>query len=389
PEAPTVVWNRPRQRINWVALTNALYDSLIGSLVREAAVPVSQQFGRWAGSADALASNICQSIVDYTSAFVVYEEAYRCVLFAQADGFRTRALLRSAFSRWNMESVAKQQDRARRVQQQDDLDDIIDNEYTNPHYIPLADPDDMFDVAAPRHHAQSAAAAAAAPAPSVPDGFWDSAYLGADCFESVQRALARFGDPSFRIAVDVAGTHGAAVLPSWLWWQIDPSSIGAAGSGLRAASYERGTQALAFRERAGEPAEAAVDAYAGLVARIAVLCSEPASAADVGGSLADEIVSRVSAALAWARTQTARGGSDALTPVLFVFWSGERRAGKAARRLVERAIGASGVPSHVATNVVVVDFDAPKQQLAAGLRWMCRHLVQSRKSMLVKAPRAY
>ncbi|KAJ2768848.1 actin cytoskeleton and mitosis protein, partial [Coemansia nantahalensis] len=389
--------NVPLPRINWAALTNALYDSLIGSAVRETALPVARRFGRWASAGDALAGDICQSIVDYTSAFVVYEEAYRCVLLAQADGFRTRALLRSAFARWNMESVARQQDRARQLQLQDDLDDILDREYTSLRYGPLVDPDDVFgDAAPPPQHNQSTASAIA-PAPAVPDGFWESAHLGADCFEAVHRALVRFGGPSFRIAVDVTGTHGAAVLPSWLWWQVDPSSIGAAGSaGLRVASYERGAQALVFRERAED---GPTDADASMLsARVVVLHPEPASAADIGSALGDGIVSRVRAALDWARSRTVHsggggggggGGGDALTPLLFVFWSGERRAAKAVRRLVEQAIGASGLPSHVATNVLAVNLDASKQQLAAGLQWMCRLLVQARKSSLVRTARAY
>ncbi|KAJ2225514.1 hypothetical protein GGH97_006744, partial [Coemansia sp. RSA 475] len=40
PEPISVVWNRPRHRINWTSLTNALYHDLIGSLTNEVAAPV-------------------------------------------------------------------------------------------------------------------------------------------------------------------------------------------------------------------------------------------------------------------------------------------------------------------------------------------------------------
>ncbi|KAJ1718904.1 hypothetical protein LPJ61_006432, partial [Coemansia biformis] len=293
-----------------------------------------------------------------------------------------------------MESVARQQDRARQKQQQDDLDDIIDSEYTNrlrAHYDD--DDDDVFGtVYRPPGGPLGGLPAATISAPPVPEGFWESSFMGAECLESISRALVRFGSPAFQAAVSIAGTRSPAVLSSWLWWQIDPSSTGGEDAGPRTASYVRDSHALVFTEQPAEQSEAVVGAT-GLAARITILCPEPVSAADVSGGsngdgLAGDIASRVDEALDWARAR-ATHGAGVPTPVLFVFWSGEPRAGKAARRLIEKAIGASGVPSHVVTSILAMDLYASKQQLGAGLRWVCRHLVQARRGMLVKVSRAY
>ncbi|KAJ2779196.1 actin cytoskeleton and mitosis protein [Coemansia javaensis] len=377
PAPPAVVWNRPRHRINWVSLTNALYDSLVGSLARDIAQPVVRHAARCADAADAVAGDIAQSIIDYTAAFIAYEEAYRCVLLGRADAFRRQAVLRAAVSRWSMESVARQQDRARQQRQQDDLDEILDSEYMGDRLHP----DDIFGLASP---ARALPLPPPPPAtPQVPGGFWESARLGPECFDMARRVLARFGSPGLCATVDVAGSSGAAVLPSWLWWQIDPAAIDGPGRGLRAVSYADGAQTLAFRELPDDGPESPGGGHSTSAARVVVLSPEPVGAADAHG-LAGDISAHVRAALDWARSS-----HSGPTPVLFALWGSDERGARAARRAVERALGASGVPGHVATSVLAMDIAMAKVQLGAGLRWLCRHVIQARKATLVRAPRAY
>ncbi|KAJ2812346.1 hypothetical protein GGI24_006687, partial [Coemansia furcata] len=103
--APDVVWNKPRPRINWTSLSNALYDDLLASVVLDVAKPLAVRAKKCAQVANTLIEDIADAIVNYTSAFVAYEESYRSVLLAQAEGFRRRALMRRAFRRWSMEAV--------------------------------------------------------------------------------------------------------------------------------------------------------------------------------------------------------------------------------------------------------------------------------------------
>ncbi|KAJ1858522.1 actin cytoskeleton and mitosis protein [Coemansia sp. RSA 638] len=378
PEPISVVWNRPRHRINWTSLTNALYHDLIGSLTGEVAAPVTSRAQHTAQVADVLAADITQSIIDYTSAFAVYEESYRCLLFAQADTFRKRALQRRVFDQWSMETTAKLQDRALQQRYLDDLDDIIDNEYS-------AQP----QIYANQDHMQSVIPAPAVqPRISVAEGFWDSLHMGAECFGIVSRALTRFGSPSFRAVVDIDGAQDASVLSSWLWWQLDPTSIERCEAGRRLASYgSNEDKRLLFRDQSDDPVSDC-DASA-IAAQIVVLSSEPVSAADVRGpatmsKIASSIATRVDCALDRARATVPASG---VHPLLFVFWSTDDS--RAVRRLIERTMGTHGTPSYVAVNILALRVDSSKQQLGSGLKWTCRHLLQARKAALVKVSRAF
>ncbi|KAJ2137376.1 actin cytoskeleton and mitosis protein, partial [Coemansia sp. RSA 678] len=374
PEPISVVWNRPRHRINWTSLTNALYHDLIGSLTNEVAAPVTSRAQHAAQIADVLATDITQSIIDYTSAFAVYEESYRCLLFAQADTFRNRALKRRVFDQWSMETAAKLQDRALQQRYLDDLDDIIDNEYnTQPQIYANQDHSSVIPAVQPRV--------------SVAEGFWDSLHMGAECFGIVSRALTRFGSPLFHSVVDIDGAQDSSVLSSWLWWQIDPASIERCEAGRRLASYGSNEERkLLFRDQSDDTVSDH-DALT-ITAQIVVLSSEPISAADVRGPAATSkqasIATRVDRALDRARATVPTSG---VHPLLFVFWSTDDS--RAVRRLVERTIGTSGTPSYVAVNILALRVDSSKQQLGSGLKWTCRHLLQARKAALVKVSRAY
>ncbi|KAJ2325984.1 hypothetical protein GGH92_010342, partial [Coemansia sp. RSA 2673] len=102
--APDVVWNKPRPRINWTSLSNALYDELLGSLILDVAKPLAVRAKEYTHVVNTLAEDIADAIVNYTSAFVAYEESYRCALLAQADSFRRKSLMRMALRRWSMEA---------------------------------------------------------------------------------------------------------------------------------------------------------------------------------------------------------------------------------------------------------------------------------------------
>ncbi|KAJ2503019.1 actin cytoskeleton and mitosis protein [Coemansia sp. RSA 1972] len=371
PEPISVVWNRPRHRINWTSLTNALYHDLIGSLTNEVAAPVTSQAQHAAQIAYVLATDIAQSIIDYTSAFAVYEESYRCLLFAQADTFRKRALQRRVFDQWSMETTAKLQDRALQQRYLDDLDDIIDNEYNaQPQIYACQDHPSVIPSVQPRV--------------PVAEGFWDSLHMGAECFGIVSRALTRFGSPSFRAVVDIDGAQDASVLSSWLWWQLDPASIERCEAGRRLASYGSNEERIVFRDQSDDPVSDPV----AITAQIVVLSSEPISAADVRGPSATgkqaSIVTLVNRALDRARATETKSG---VQPLLFVFWSTDDS--RAVRRLVERTMSASGTPSYVAVNILALRVDTSKQQLGSGLKWTCRHFLQARKAALVKVSRAY
>ncbi|KAJ1846603.1 actin cytoskeleton and mitosis protein, partial [Coemansia sp. RSA 2708] len=386
PEPPVVVWNQPRHRINWTSLTNALYHDLIGTLTAEVAAPVTSHAKQDAQVADTLATDITQSIVDYTSAFVAYEEAYRGLLFAQADAFRQRTLRRRVLMLWSMETAARLQDRALQQRYLDDLDEIIDGEYVGRPQRPLHnDDDDVFGaLAAPNPGKVAAGRLAQA---TAPEGFWESLHLGADCFDTASRALTRFGSPSFRAMVDVAGTQGAEVLPTWLWWQLEPASIEGHDPSHRSAVYGSGPRLLAFREHADDD-----DSAATLGAQIVVLAPEPIAASDLraasdDGGLVATVATRVEQALDRARARAATGGAS-MHPIMFVFWSSDGSA-KAVRRLVERAASASGTPDFVAVHVLALSIASAKQQLGAGFKWLCRHLLQARKATLARVSKAF
>ncbi|KAJ2451322.1 actin cytoskeleton and mitosis protein [Coemansia sp. RSA 2336] len=377
-EPPQVVWNRPRHRINWTSLTNALYHDLIGALTMQVAAPVASRAKERAQVADKLSMDITQSIIDYTSAFVAYEESYRTLLLAQADAFRRKSMLRSVFDLWSMETAARLQDYALQQRHLDEIEDIIDSEYKSQQMAI----DDVFSMApAPQPDARPARVAA-------PKGFWESLHMGAECFSAIEGAMNRFGGLPLQALVEVSGTHGAAVLPSWLWWQIDPSSIENCSPGSRLVAYGNQTQQLQFVELAENDIP---DSDIGIIAQIVVLAAEPIDAADVRArssafDVSARIVAGVDQALERARAWRARGNQQ-LHPILFVFWSSGDA--KAVRRLVERTANANGVPNFVATNVCALSIESSKQQLSTGLKWIFRHLLQARKATLARVSKAY
>ncbi|KAJ2847602.1 actin cytoskeleton and mitosis protein, partial [Coemansia brasiliensis] len=205
-----IVWNRPRHRINWTSLTNALYHDLIDVLTMQVAAPMASRAKERAQIADRLSMDITQSIIDYTSAFVAYEESYRTLLLAQADTFRRKFMLRSVFDLWSMEAAARLQDHALQQRHLDEIDEIINNEYKS--QSQMAIDDDVFDMAP----ASQPATAARPVHVAAPKGFWDSLHMGAECFSAIEGAMKRFGDLPLQALIEVSGTHGAAVLPSWL-----------------------------------------------------------------------------------------------------------------------------------------------------------------------------
>ncbi|KAJ2159561.1 actin cytoskeleton and mitosis protein [Coemansia sp. RSA 552] len=389
PEPPTVVWNRPRQRINWTSLTNDLYYNLLESLTLEVAGPLASQAKRHAKVADELADDIAHSIVDYTSAFMAYEEACRCLLFAQAESFRRKALLRWAFSQWSMETAVRQQDQALQQRYMDDLDELIDCEYT---YQPTArsnNTEDIFGTPSSRRAAiTNNQAAEGGPEYVAPAGFWDSLHLGAECFHTIRRALVRLGNPPLQAAVGVAGTQEASVLSSWIWWQLDPKSC-ELDPGCRTATYTSDLQALAFKEHAMEYPGDAVPA-----AQIILLSSEPVSAAEVrssslgSSSRAAAMAARIEHALDQARAR-GTGSSTGTLPLLFVCWCDDSKTGKAVRRLVDRTIGAQGAPGFVTATTLALVVTTAKQQFGAGLEWMCKHILRAKRSTLARVSKAY
>ncbi|KAJ2849232.1 actin cytoskeleton and mitosis protein, partial [Coemansia erecta] len=74
---PDIVWNKPRHRINWTSLSNAVYYNLVESLVLETVEPIFSRTRANIKAAETLAKDITAAIVDYTSAFIAYEESYR------------------------------------------------------------------------------------------------------------------------------------------------------------------------------------------------------------------------------------------------------------------------------------------------------------------------
>ncbi|KAJ2031163.1 actin cytoskeleton and mitosis protein, partial [Coemansia sp. S610] len=391
--APDVVWNKPRPRINWTSLSNALYDEVLGSLLLEVTGPIAARAKKSAHAANALIEDITDAIVNYTTAFVTYEEAYRCVLVAQADSFRKKSVMRVALCRWSMEAVVRQQDRALQQQYIDDLDELIDSEYASGdhHLRALAgSADTMWQASRSPQRAPKAPAST-----SVPADFWESCHLGRDGFDAMCRALRRFGGPAFNVAVDVSGTRGSSVLASWLWWQVDMSSLStldACEPPCRVSSYTSGAQHLLFRELGrAHTLDGGERAASRLSAQIVLLASELIGpddiSGDVGGSpLGAGIAASVKKVLDRAR---ARPGGNAVLPILLLFWCSDPRTGKSVRKLVERVASASGIPSFVAVNTLALTIDTSKQQFADGLKWVFKHLVLARRESLIRVPKAY
>ncbi|KAJ2843956.1 hypothetical protein IWW36_005365, partial [Coemansia brasiliensis] len=180
------------------------------------------------------------------------------------------------------------------------------------------------------------------------------------------------------------------VLPSWLWWQIDPDSIENSSPGHRSATYGNQAQQLRFVELA--EGDSSVDSGVGIAAQIVVLAAEPIDAADIRtrstvSDVSATIESGVDQALERARLWRTARGNPQLHPILFVFWSSGDA--KAVRRLVERTANASGVPNFVAINVCGLTIETSKQQLGTGFKWIFRHLLQARKATLARVSKAY
>ncbi|KAJ2888129.1 hypothetical protein GGI21_006767, partial [Coemansia aciculifera] len=83
--------------------------------------------------ANTLIEDIADAIVNHTSAFVAYEESFRCVSLAQADSFRRKSLTRRVLRRWSMEAAIRQQNQALQQYYIDNLDELIDAEYSERH----------------------------------------------------------------------------------------------------------------------------------------------------------------------------------------------------------------------------------------------------------------
>ncbi|KAJ2558437.1 actin cytoskeleton and mitosis protein [Coemansia sp. RSA 1933] len=408
---PDIVWNKPRHRINWTSLSNAVYYNLVDTLLRETIGPLHAQTRENIKTADALSMDITAAIVDYTSAFMAYEESYRCVLYAQADALRRRALLRRVFSCWSMESAMIQQDRILQQQYLDDLDELIDTEYMVGHHHQHRNRSDAGGalthgidsqlglLPARNHNASSAGfgrslaqAKDIQASSTMPPGFWDSAQMGREGFASLCKGLRRYGGPAFQLSVAVFYTQPESVLHSWLWWQIDPSSISqtSAGDGCaKRVAYSSNTQAMMFREYGsdmdGQP----------LSAQIVLLAAEPLEAKHLGGNglghsiLEDRISGCVEGALDNARARAGTYEAHAVMPLLFVFWHTDVRVKRAVRRMVESTAGARGVPSFVSMHVVALDIASSKKQLASGMKWMYKQLYQSLRGSFVRVTRAY
>ncbi|KAJ2875503.1 actin cytoskeleton and mitosis protein [Coemansia aciculifera] len=398
--APDVVWNKPRPRINWTSLSNALYDELLGSLVLDVAKPIAVRAKKCAHVANTLAEDIADAIVNYTSAFVAYEESYRCVLLAQANSFRRKSLMRMALHRWSMEAVIRQQNRALHQHYIDDLDELIDGEYGNSERRPRAYTGVMqenMDTAI--WHANvvqsSPKARKVQASTTVPADFWESCNLGRDGFDAICRALKKYGSPAFNVTVDVSGTQDSSVLASWLWWQVDMSSLSAHDAcepPCRVASYASDTQHLLFRELGSTHTQDSEE-YAApqLSSQIVLLASEPIGPDDISADfsstpLGAEIATRVQEALDRARVRPA---NSAALPILFLFWSSDPKASKLVRKLVERTASASGIPSFVSVNTLALAIASSKQQLADGLKWVFKHVVLARRESLIRVSKAY
>ncbi|KAJ2832773.1 actin cytoskeleton and mitosis protein [Coemansia sp. 'formosensis'] len=379
--APDVVWNKPRPRINWTSLSNALYDDLLASVVLDVAKPLAVRAKKCAQVANTLIEDIADAIVNYTSAFMAYEESYRSVLLAQAEGFRRRALMRRAFRRWSMEAVVRQQSRALEQHYIDGLDELIDSEYAErprPRAYSVLDTADTMCQPRPQMVRRAV--------PAVPADFWESCHLGRDAFDAMGRALKKYGGPAFDATVDVSGTRHS-VLGSWLWWRLDSASVSSHSScepPSRLATYTHGAQRLRFRELGTTQEESGE-----LWSQIVLLAPEPIGPDDVAGDLGSsplgmELTARVREALS-----RARAAEGAAHPILFLFWSSDASATRVVRRLVERTASASGVPSFVATHAVALMVATSKQQLGEGLRWVFKHVVAARRHSLIRASRAY
>ncbi|KAJ2745754.1 actin cytoskeleton and mitosis protein [Coemansia sp. BCRC 34301] len=396
-----IVWNRPRTRINWTSLSNTLYDELLGSIVLDVAKPMVLRAKRCAQVANTLAEDITDAIVNYTSAFVAYEESYRCVLLAQADSFRRMSLVRMALRRWSMEAVIRQQNRALHQHYIDDLDELIDAEYSErharAHYTSAAQESasmTMWGDSSVQLPQKPRPVQASSAMSVVPPDFWESCYLGRDGFDAISRALKRFGSPSFNAFVDVGGTRGSSVLASWLWWQIDTSSLSprdACEPSCRSASYTSGAQHLLIREL-GDAHNGEESAVAQLSSQIVLLAPELIDRDDLSVGPSDTSVgaamaARVQEALDRARARPA--SSCAVLPILFLFWSSDPRASKMARKLVERTTGASGIPSFVTVNTLALTIASSKQQLAEGLQWIFKNVVLARRESLLRVSKAY
>ncbi|KAJ1817589.1 actin cytoskeleton and mitosis protein [Coemansia sp. RSA 2599] len=404
--AAKVVWNRPRMRINWTSLTNALYANLIDSLVSEIGQPMVQRAQKHSKVALALSEDIADAIVSYTSAFMVYEESYRCLLFAQADSFRRRSALGKAFSRWSMESVAKQQDRALQQQYMDDLSRMADSEYIGQKQAfsgmsssPMPKAQGIsrdLPLASNGPYVQASSTPA-----SLPPDFWESLHLGRENFDAVCRVLKRYGSPSLESLVQVSGAQDMTALSSWLWWQIDPSAVSAPSQSARSAVYSKvfrqrkaiTLQRIKVCEAADDEDEEDIGARR-VSAMIVLLSPEPVTSSDLRGDLDStplgaRIKALVSGSLGRIRRQVPLGHANESVPVLNVFWCSDAKATKAVRRFIEYVVSTNGVPPNIAMHTLALDVTKAKGQFAAGIKWLFRQVAQSRRRLLVRVSYAY
>ncbi|KAJ2898961.1 actin cytoskeleton and mitosis protein [Coemansia aciculifera] len=401
PPAPAVaiVWNRPRARINWTSLSNALYDDLLESLVVDVAKPVAQHAKMCAQVANTLIEDIADAIVNHTSAFVAYEESFRCVSLAQADSFRRKSLTRRVLRRWSMEAAIRQQNQALQQYYIDNLDELIDAEYSERHaYTRHIGPrqEGIGMAVWNTNSAQSQPMTENSAMSVVPPDFWESCHLGRDGFDAISRSLKRFGGPAFQALVDVSGTRDSSVLASWLWWQIDMSSLSsvhdASEQPYRTASYASGAQRLLIRELVDGNDGDEDSVAARLSSQIVLLTPEPLSHDDLSSDpgntpLGAEVAIRVQEALDRARARP--GSSSVSLPILFLIWSSDSKAGKLARKLVERFASDSGIPSFVVVNTLALTIASSRQQLTEGLKWVFKHIALAQRELLIRVSKAY
>ncbi|KAJ2722279.1 actin cytoskeleton and mitosis protein [Coemansia sp. Benny D115] len=399
-QAPAnVVWHAPRKRINWTELTNTLYNDLIGSLLSTVAQPLVTRASENASAALALADDIAESVVSYVSAFIAYEESYRFLLLAQADSFRRKSTLRLAFSRWSMDTVVRQQDRALQLQYADDLERLVDSEYILYNQLHKRS-DSGSQLAAPIDHESVGAAASESASASLtlPADFWESLHVGRDGFDYISRVLKRYNSQSIEARLAVVGAQDPnSVLSAWLWWQIDPAAI--TNESRKQVTYTNASETLGHSQSlliadtnstandADDEVGASLQTFAAS-AMVVLLSPEPISDYDVRGNFAGSALgARIAATVC---SVISDGHTRGSMPVLFVFWSSEAKATKHVRRLITQQVPSANNKSKVPPiHTLALDVSLARGQLASGIKWLCKQVALNRRNTLVRVPQVY
>ncbi|KAJ1947834.1 actin cytoskeleton and mitosis protein, partial [Linderina macrospora] len=379
PKVAEIKWNKPRRFIHWMMLSNAILDNLVESLVRDIAAPTLDQVHATEKIADHLAEEIAKSLVDYTSAFIAYEEAYREVMFAKADAFRKRSLVNSVFSQWRMEVTVRQQEAALRQQYIDDLKVIVDNAPMRPPPPPVRNQHFGQSMVMSSTHSRTQSNVSMQSVQATESTFWDSCQLGRGGFASLTRALEAYGSLPFHATVGVVGAHGSSLLEAGLWWQIDPVSATQANSGAeRLVSYSNDkVQRLDLFDETDE--FHVVDSR--LYARIALLALSPVGD-DICRDLCDSLAGAEIAANLQALADNLRGGGGP-RHTLLVFWSNDARAGRTVAKMIEKRVSLIGISTMTHVKIQVLDLQDPKHQLTKAVGWVFNRLAQTQRDLLV------